>query len=213
MLAAAVGRADAVEVVLQAVERVDDLHRAAAEHVGRAHEQREADLGRASHRLLGRVGGRVRRRLVAELLQQLAEAAAVLGEVDRVDRGAEDRDAGLLQARRELERRLAAELDDHPLGLLDLADAEHVLERQRLEVEAVGGVVVGRDGLGVAVDHHRVATGLAHRHRGVHAAVVELDPLADAVRAGAEDHDARALAALDLVSAGRAAAAGRSRAE
>ena len=92
----------------------------------------------------------------------------------------------------ELQRRLAAELDDHPFGLLDLADPEHVLERQRLEVQPVGGVVVGRDGLRVAVDHHRVAPGLANRLRGVHAAVVELDPLPDPVRSRAEDHDARA---------------------
>ena len=86
------------------------------------------------------------------------------------------------QAGRELQRRLTAELDDHALRLLDLADPEHVLERQRLEVEPVGGVVVGRDRLRVAVDHHRVASGLAHGLGGVHAAVVELDPLADAIR-------------------------------
>src|SRR5207249_11449577 len=63
----------------------------------------------------------------------------------------------------------------------------------------VGGVVVGRDRLWVAVDHDGVATGLAHRHRGMHAAVVELDPLADAVGPGPEDHDRLALSARDLV--------------
>ena len=85
-----------------------------------------------------------------------------------------------------------------PSGLLLLADREHVLGGQRLEVEAVGGVVVGRDRLRVAVDHHRVAAELARGHRRVHAAVVELDPLADPVRAGAEDDDRVALAAADL---------------
>ena len=99
----------------------------------------------------------------------------------------------------ELQRRLPAELDDDALGLLDLAHADHVLERQRLEVQPVGGVVVGRDRLRVAVDHDRVAAELAHGLGRVHAAVVELDPLADPVRPRAEDHDARALAALDLV--------------
>ncbi|HEY4917215.1 MAG TPA: carbamoyl-phosphate synthase large subunit, partial [Solirubrobacteraceae bacterium] len=80
-------------------------------------------------------------------------------------------------------------------ALLDLDHRQHVFERERLEVETVGGVVVGGDGLGVAVDHHRVAPGLAHGHCGVHAAVVELDALADPVGAGTEDHDTRPIAA------------------
>ena len=44
-----------------------------------------------------------------------------------------------------------------PSGCSSSTDGEHVLGGQRLEVEAVGGVVVGRDRLRVAVDHHRVA--------------------------------------------------------
>jgi hypothetical protein len=64
---------------------------------------------------------------------------------------------GVVERVGELERGLAAELDDDAVQgavvLLDAEDLEHVLERERLEVEAVGGVVVGRDGLGVAVDH------------------------------------------------------------
>ena len=107
-----------------------------------------------------------------------------------------------MQARGELQRRLATELDDDPFGLLDLADRQHVLKRQRLEVEPVRRVVVGRDGLWVAVDHHRVTPGLTDRLRGMHAAVVELDPLADPVGPRAEDHDARTVAAVDLVSRG-----------
>ena len=135
-----------------------------------------------------------------ELREHRAEAPAILREVDRVDGSAQQPHAGLLQAGGDPQRRLAAELDDHPLRLLDLDHLEHVLHRQRLEVEAVGGVVVGRDRLGVAVHHHGVASQLAHRHRSVHAAVVELDALADAVRTRSEDHDARLRAAAHLGS-------------
>ena len=99
------------------------------------------------------------------------------------------------QRLRELERRLPAVLHDHALGLFDLDDLEHVLERQRLEVQAIGGVVVGRHGFRVAVDHDGFVAVLAQRERGVHAAVVELDALPDPVRAAAE-HD-------DLVAIGR----------
>ena len=128
-----------------------------------------------------------------ELFEQLLEAVAVLGEVDGVGRGAEDRHLGLLQRLGELERGLAAELHDHAVQravlLLGVDDLEHVLGGQRLEIEAVGGVVVGRDRLRVAVDHDGFVAGLLQREGGVAAAIVELDALADAVRPAAEDDD------------------------
>ena len=81
---------------------------------------------------------------------------------------------------------------------LGVDDLEDVLERERLEVEAAARVVVGRDGLGVAVDHDGVESLVAQGERRVHTGVVELDALPDAVRARAEDDDGRALARLDL---------------
>jgi len=105
---------------------------------------------------------------------------------------------GGLERARELERGLAAELHDHSLGFLHREDLEHVLERERLEVQAIGGVVVGRDGLRVAVHHQGLEAVLAQLQRGVHAAVVELDPLADAVGTPAEDHDLAAVRGVRL---------------
>ena len=125
-----------------------------------------------------------------EIAQQASEPLAVLREVDRLERRAEDRVAGRLDRARQLQRGLTAELDDDALGLLAFADGEHGGRVERLEVQAVGGVVVGRHRLRVAVDHDRLVAERAERLHGVHAAVVELDPLADAVRAGAEDDDA-----------------------
>ena len=84
-------------------------------------------------------------------------------------------------------------------SLQPVADVQHVFVGERLEEEAVARVVVGRDGLGVAVDHHGLEAGVAQRERGVHAAVVELDALADAVRTAAEDHDGRPRERRDLV--------------
>ena len=58
---------------------------------------------------------------------------------------------------RELQRRLATELDDHPVKrariLFHAQNLEDMLQRQRFEIETVGCIVVGRDRLGVAVDH------------------------------------------------------------
>ena len=81
-----------------------------------------------------------------------------------------------------------------PFGLLQLDDLHDVLERQRLEIQAVGGVVVGGDRLRIAVDHDRLVADLLQREGGVHAAVVELDALADAVRPAAQDDDLASVA-------------------
>ena len=71
--------------------------------------------------------------------------------------GADDWDAGVAEFFGESEGGLAAELDDNAgdgaglgFGVVDLHD---VFEGEGFEVEAVGGVVVGGDGFGVAVDH------------------------------------------------------------
>ncbi len=135
-------------------------------------------------------------------IEDVAEQLALLGEIDRLGAGAEDAVAGILDPLRESERRLAAELADDAEDLaglrLGVEHLEHVLERQRLEVEAIARVVVGRDGLGVAVDHDGLVAGVRQRERRVHARVVELDALADAVRAGPDDDDLGALGGLHL---------------
>ena len=79
------------------------------------------------------------------------------------------------------------------------ADVEHVFFGEGLEEESVARVVVGGDGLRIAVDHHRLVARVAQGERGVHTAVVELDTLADPVRAAAEDHDGFALEGRELV--------------
>ena len=136
---------------------VADRHGAAAEHVGRAHQHREADAARDGERLVERARGAVLGLADALLGEQRAEALAVLGEVDRVGRGAQIGTPAACEPAGELERRLAAELARcTPSGRSRSIDRQHVLERQRLEVEAVGGVVVGRDGLRIAVDHDRL---------------------------------------------------------
>ena len=70
-----------------------------------------------------------------------------------------------------------------------MVDGEDVLKGEGLEVELVGGVVVGGDGFGVAVDHDGLVAHFAECECGVDAAVVEFDALSDAVGAAAEDHD------------------------
>src|SRR5208283_2041406 len=128
-----------------------------------------------------------------EFLQQLAEALTVFGQVDAFGRGPDDVDARGLERQRKIQRRLTAKLYDYAdrraSGSFVFADGKHILERKRLEVEAVAGVVIGRDRLRIAVDHDGFVAILAQSVGGVAAAVIKFDSLPDAVGAGAENDD------------------------
>ena len=156
-----------VDVVAQHRLVVDDLHAAAAEHVGRAHEHRVADRRRRSRRPR-RTTWPCRARARAARPRRGPGRTRRAPRRGRSPRArADDRHAVVLERLREPERRLAAELHDdagdRADGELGVEDLEHVLERERLEVEAVARVVVGRDRLGVAVDHDRLVADLAQR--------------------------------------------------
>jgi hypothetical protein len=103
------------------------------------------------------------------------------------------------QFRGDVERCLTAELDDHALGFFLLVNAEHVFHGERLEVELVRGVVVGGHGFRVAVDHDGFNARVPDGEGRVHAAVVELDALPDAVGAAAQHHDLGPVADRHLV--------------
>src|SRR5690606_16057344 len=181
-------------VALEFLLLVHDFHRAAAEYVGRAHHQREANFLCRAQRLFGRTHDRVRRLLQLQALDHLLEAFAVFGTVDRVRAGTDDRYAVGFEIARQFQRRLAAKLHDHAFRLFLGDDFEHIFKRHRLEIEPVGGVVIGRHGLRVAIDHNGLVTVFAHSQRGVYAAVIEFDALADAVRAATQHQDLVAIA-------------------
>ncbi len=168
-----------------------DFHGAPAQHVGRPDHHRIADLIGDGARCVQRGGDAVLRLAHVQFVEQLLEAVAVFGEIDHVGRGAEDRHVRLFQMLGELERRLPAELHDdavqRAVGALGVDDLQHVLRRQRLEIEPVRGVVVGRHRFRIAVDHDGLVARLLQREGGVAAAIVEFDALADAVGAAAED--------------------------
>ena len=127
--------------MVELLRPVDHLHRPPAKHVARTQQHRIADPLGDRDRLVAAAGKAVGRLLQAQLVDQLGEALAVLGQVDAVRRGAEDRDAVGLQLGGELQRRLPAELDDHALKLallrLAVEDFQHILAGQRLEIEPV----------------------------------------------------------------------------
>ncbi len=181
---------------------MNDFHGPAAQHVRRANHHRITDVRRDPFGFLAGTGDAVGRLAQTELVQQNLEPFAVLGEIDGVGRCSEDRDTGLRERLRQLQRRLTAELDDDAqhgsARLLDPDQLGHVLVGEGLEIEPVRGIVIGGDGLRIAVHHDRLEARLPQRIGRVDAAIVELDPLADPVGAAAEDHHLVAVRGVGL---------------
>ncbi len=172
---------------------VRDHHGATAQHIARPHQHRIAHTIRARNRLCNAGRHRALWLRDLQLFDQLPKPLAVFSQVDRLRRRPNDRHARSLQRQRQVQRRLAAELHNHPnlraARSLMLIDRQHVFQRQRLKVEPVAGVIVGRDRLRVAVHHNGLVSVLTQRKRSVAAAVVELNALPDAVRPTTQDDD------------------------
>jgi hypothetical protein len=83
-----------------------------AEHVRRAYDHRVADAFRDVPCLVARDRGAAGRLRHAKIPQQLREPLAIFSQVNRVGRRAQNLDARFLEIERQLQRRLAAKLDD-----------------------------------------------------------------------------------------------------
>ena len=179
-------------------------HVLAAQHVGGAHQHRQADLVGGSQGLVQGVDGAAGGAGDAAALQQLVKALPVLGLVDGVGGGAQDGQADLVHVLGQLDGGLAAELDHAAVRLFGGDDVVHAFRGQGVEVEAVAGVKVGGDGLGVVVDQDGLAAVLFQGPDAVDRAVVELDALADADGPRAKHQDALfvGLAGLFLLDKG-----------
>ena len=168
---------------------INDLHRAAAEHERRPDEDGITQLVRRGERF-GFVGGEAVGRLRnVQLAQHGREQFAVFGDLDALRRGADDVDAVFLQAQREVQRRLAAELGDGAPAFFALINMQHIFQRERLEKQFVAGVVIRGNRFGVRIDHQRFEAVFLERERGMHAAIIKFNALADAVGAAAKNHD------------------------
>ena len=167
---------------------VGNHHAAAAQHVAGPDQNGKAEADGDVAGLLFAGGGSIGRRRNVQIVQKLAKAFAVFRKIDIVGVGSNDGHAQPLQRQRKIQRRLSAELHNHAVGFFGIDDVENLFQRKRFEVETVAGVVVGGNGLGVAVDHDRLDAEFLQRERCVAATVVELNSLPDAVRTAAQNH-------------------------
>ena len=164
-------------------------HVLTAQHIGGTHQHRQTDLLGSGQSLVQIEHGAARSAGDVAALQQLVKALAVLGLVDGVRRGAQNGQTDLVHVLSQLDGGLSAELHHAGIRLFGGNDIVHALRVQRVEIQAVAGIKVGGNGLGVVVDQNGLAAVLFQRPYAVHRAVVELDALTDADGAGAKDQN------------------------
>ena len=153
-----------------------------------------ADLLGGGQGLLDGAADRRARGVGADRPDDVLEDLPVLAAVDRVDVGADELDAVLLedavleQADGDVERGLPAEGGQQRVRALRGDDLLDELGGQRLDVGGVGDLGVGHDRRRVAVDQADPQPLGAQHPAGLGAGVVELGGLADEDRPGADDH-------------------------
>ena len=123
------------------------------------------------------------------------EALAVFGELDRVERRAQQLDVVLFdharvgELDREIQPGLAAERRQQRVGPLARDDALHRSDGERLEVDRVGDLGVGHDRRGIRVDEDDPVAFLTQRPARLNPCVVELGGLPDDDRTRPDHHD------------------------
>ena len=119
----------------------DNFHGAAAQDVRGANDQREPNVGRHLQGFSVRMGDAILGLFELEGIYQILEPLAVLGQVDCIGCGAQDRDAGVFERVGKLERGLPTELHNHAMQravlLLNSQDFHHMLIGQRLKIQSV----------------------------------------------------------------------------
>ena len=140
------------------------------------------------------------------LFQDLIEQFTVLGCIDIFSCGSQDRNTHLHQGLSQLDRGLSAELNDSSVRFLDANNALDIFRGQRLEIQLICDIEVGTYGLRVVVYNNSLVSFFFKRPGAVHGTEVELDTLANADRAGAENQNFFLLVLLfhlaDAVEAG-----------
>ena len=187
------GGQPAADDLLQLLRCEGDAAAGAAERVGGADDERQAEYVGDEPRLAQAGDCRAVRHRLADVLQQLLEQLAVFGLADRLQRRAQQPHVVLVEHARvgevdgEVQAGLAAQRRQQAVRPLALDDARDDLDGQRLDVDDVGDALVGHDRRRVGVDQHGGHALLAHRLAGLRAGVVELRRLPDDDRPGADD--------------------------
>ena len=111
----------------------------------------------------------------------------VLSPIDTVRAGAQNFYARFRKGNGKVQGGLTAELNNNPDRLFLLHDVQYVFPGERLEIEPIRSIIIGAHGFRIAVHHNAFNAHLPKGQRGMNAAVIKLDALADAVGPTAQD--------------------------
>ena len=181
----------ALAIRLQLSTRIHNFHTASPQHITRTHQHGIADFFCDCHCLLYPVRSPVRRSGHLGLFKNLAEFASVLSIVNRLWSSAQNWHSCISEALGKAQRGLTSQLDNDPLDgtcrAFCFIYGHDILKRQGLEIESICRVIVGRDGLRIAV-HHHCLIGLFEGEGSMHTGIIEFDSLANAVGAGSQNN-------------------------
>ena len=96
----------------------------------------------------------------------------------------------VLKGTSELQRRLSTKGNHYPFRLLNVDNVHYVFVGQRLEIQAIGRIVIGRHGFRVAIHHDGFIASIMQCIACMNTAIVELNTLTNAVRPSAQNHSA-----------------------
>ncbi len=169
---------------------VHNLHCASAQDVARPDNQRIIELLRLFHGFFHGLDEATLRPRNTQLSHERVKTFAVFRQINPFIRRADNANTAFGHRRRQIDRRLPAELTDDALRFLLFDDFHHVFFRQRLEIQRVGRIEVRGNGFRIVVNDDGFLAGFAQRPGRVDGAVIEFNPLPDPNRTAAEDDDA-----------------------
>ena len=148
-----VGHADGfLQVGVQLIVVVYNLHCAAADNEGRADNQRISEFFHCGFSLFMGADCAALRGYDVQLVHQFVEFLTVLGQVDILILGSQNVDSAGGQSGRQVQGGLSSELQDDAFRTLLLDDVHDVVRVQRVKIQLVRGIKVCADGLWVVVD-------------------------------------------------------------
>ena len=121
---------------------IADFHGTAAENITRTDQHRIADFIGDPPGSMGVGRGSVGRLPQSQTFQDSLEPLAIFRGINHVRAGANNVNAGGFETTCQIERRLTAELHNHPVRLHPVADVEHIFGCERFEEQKVRRVVV-----------------------------------------------------------------------
>lgn len=123
---------------------------------------------------------------------------SVLGIVNLLRVRSENVQAGLLEPQSDVLRQLTTDADNDAISSFKFVDVHDSFEAQLFEVESIGFIEIGRDSLGVVINHDGLLALSSDCPGTGNGTPIEFDTAADSVDTTSEDHGT-VLVELDVV--------------